>query len=110
MSPGLDRPPARPSFPPLLGVWSGACALLPLHRRLGPPWIAVLLLVSKRMHSLFVLRLFNDCVSMAFAYGGVLAAMHLRVSRVLIEVAPRPGFSATESRLVNSRGLSHHCY
>ena len=49
--------------------------------RVGPPWAVLLLVASKRIHSLFVLRLFNDCVSTALAYAGVYAAMHHRVRR-----------------------------
>ena len=35
-------------------------------------YITVLLLLSKRIHSIYVLRMFNDCVAVAFGYSAIL--------------------------------------
>ncbi|CAI5480813.1 unnamed protein product [Closterium sp. Yama58-4] len=37
-----------------------------------PPWALVLLCLSKRVHSIFLLRLFNDCLAMAFLHASLL--------------------------------------
>ncbi len=55
--------------------------VLHLYRKSSqvPAWALVLLVCSKRMHSLYILRLFNDPVAMLFAYAAIGAFVHQRV-------------------------------
>lgn len=41
-------------------------------------WIICLLVLSRRVHSIFVLRCFNDCVAMTFLYASILALLHYK--------------------------------
>ncbi|KAF9246255.1 mannosyltransferase [Melanogaster broomeanus] len=45
-----------------------------IYKRAGAPnWMILLLPLSKRLHSIFVLRLFNDCWSLVFVQAAILA-------------------------------------
>eukprot|EP00949_MAST-11_sp_MAST-11-sp1_P004226 g4226.t1 len=41
-----------------------------------PPWACILLVASKRMHSIYMLRMFNDAVATLFLYAGMFFFVH----------------------------------
>lgn len=43
-----------------------------IRGKLVPPWALILLCLSKRVHSIFILRLFNDCIAMLFLHTSIL--------------------------------------
>ena len=65
--------PAQVVFAALYLATQLAVMALYINSRAIPPWSLLLLCASRRMHSIFVLRLFNDCWAMLAAYAGTLA-------------------------------------
>lgn len=72
-------------------IWAGAylatqAAVMRLYirSRAVPPYVLILLTLSKRMHSIFVLRLFNDCWAMLIAYAATSAlATRRRIAAIV---------------------------
>ncbi|GMH32259.1 hypothetical protein BSKO_00093 [Bryopsis sp. KO-2023] len=49
-----------------------------------PPWALVMLTLSKRIHSIFLLRLFNDCIAMLVANVAILLLLCTRVTSSIV--------------------------
>ena len=68
---GQDVRPVQWAF---LAVYLATLALaldVLARARPGPPWACLLLAASYRLHSVYLLRLFNDCVAMLFFFGAL---------------------------------------
>nr|OQO20250.1 hypothetical protein B0A51_13398 [Rachicladosporium sp. CCFEE 5018] len=48
-------------------------AIAAYRRANAPPWVLPMLVFSKRMHSIFMLRLFNDGLAVSFLFAAILA-------------------------------------
>lgn len=59
-------------FAGLYLVTVGLVLALYIRTKKTPLPALLLLVLSKRVHSIFVLRMFNDCVAMAFLYAATL--------------------------------------
>jgi alpha-1,3-mannosyltransferase len=60
--------PAQYIFTALYLATQFIVMLMYIRSKTVPPWSLALLCFSKRIHSIFVLRLFNDCWAMFVAY------------------------------------------
>jgi alpha-1,3-mannosyltransferase len=72
-APRSPRPALQYVFAALYLATQAAVLALYVRAASLPPWTLALLAASRRLHSIFVLRLFNDCWAMAAAYLATLA-------------------------------------
>ncbi|KAL4441801.1 hypothetical protein ABPG77_003717 [Micractinium sp. CCAP 211/92] len=70
--------PAQYIFAGLYVATQAVVMALHIRAAVLPPWTLGLLCVSRRLHSIYVLRLFNDCWAMLAAYAATLALQSRR--------------------------------
>ena len=79
--------------------------------RLVPPWALPLLVLSKRLHSIFLLRLFNDGVAMFFAFASVLLAQKDRLHLATLALSAAACIAGNDrekqSRLPDTSGMKN---
>ena len=69
-------PPAQQIFVVLYLLTQAVVLRLYIEACVVPPWALALLCLSKRLHSIFMLRLFNDGIATLVAYIATLALIH----------------------------------
>lgn len=69
-------PPAQRIFIVLYLLMQAVAMRLYIEACVAPPWALALLCLSKRLHSIFMLRLFNDGIATMVAYLATLALVH----------------------------------
>jgi alpha-1,3-mannosyltransferase len=74
---GENIPEAQSIFLSLYLI-TQAIVFMIYHRVKCPPYVLVLLCISKRIHSIFLLRCFNDGIAMMLVYASILFLLHRR--------------------------------
>lgn len=85
---------AQPVFAALYVATLAVVLAVYIRARALPPVALPLLCLSKRLHSLYVLRLFNDCVAMLPAFGMVALAQRGHWCASHGKLVPSPGAEA----------------
>jgi alpha-1,3-mannosyltransferase len=76
--------PAQAVFAGLYLATQAAVGALYVAAAATPPWALALLCASRRVHSLFLLRLFNDCWAMLLAYAATRQLAARRHARAIV--------------------------
>ena len=63
---------------------TGVVLFIYRRAKLCPPWVSILLCLSRRVHSIFMLRCFNDCTAMLLLYIAIWFFMKNKVIRIVL--------------------------